>query len=142
MAFFLKGTDTWGNDLYGTLPRELSLLTDLKRFLAPHNSIKGNLDDPFHGLVMLDTLVINNNELSGTLPLAVLERNKNLGTPESGSVHPFSYHFAAYRLLCCSCLPGVLSIGTNDMTGTIPSILGASKLSQLSVLENRFTGTM
>lgn len=104
-----------GNELYGTLPRELSLLTELKRFVAPNNALLGNLDDPFHGLSLLDTIVISKNRLNGTIPGAVLERNSGLG---------------------------VFDVGWNSMTGTLPDILISGKLSHLQIHENRLSGTI
>lgn len=132
--------------MYGTLPRELSLLTELKRFMAPKNEIKGNLDDPFHGLSLLDTIVITENKLIGTIPVAVLERNSNLGTPRShGRRDPaektsrlLSFLFAQ---LCCSSV-GVFNVGYNAMTGPLPDILVAGKLSHLQLHDNQFSGTI
>ena len=73
-------TEDITNEMYGFLPRELSLLTELKRFLASQNHIEGGLDEPFHGLTLLDTLVLDNNLMSGSIPVNVLQRNPNLGS--------------------------------------------------------------
>jgi hypothetical protein len=99
----------------GRLPGELSLLTSLKRFIAPLNQLEGNLDDPFHGLTLLDTIVLDRNKISGTVPVAVLEHNPNLG---------------------------VLNLGFNQMTGTLPNSLAAAKLSHLQLQSNEFLGTI
>lgn len=107
--------DLEGNGLYGTLPRECSLLTELKRFLAPRNVIMGNLEDPFHALTELDTLVLTENKLNGTFPGAMLQQNPNLG---------------------------VFNVGKNSIVGTLPNALVASKLSHLQLQENNFLGTI
>ena len=72
-------SDQAGNNLQGKLPREISLLTQLRRFVAPTNGLVGNIEDPFHGLTLLDTLVLSSNKLSGTMPAKLLELNPNLG---------------------------------------------------------------
>jgi len=72
-------SDQDGNNLKGALPREISLLTQLRRFVAPTNGLVGNIEDPFHGLTLLDTLVLSSNKLSGTMPAKLLELNPNLG---------------------------------------------------------------
>jgi hypothetical protein len=99
----------------GHLPRELSLLAGLKRFIASWNRLAGNLDDPFHALTLLDTVVLERNAISGTIPVAVLAKNPNLG---------------------------VLNLGFNDMTGTLPNSLAATKLSHLQLQNNKFFGTI
>jgi hypothetical protein len=99
----------------GPLPRELSLLAGLKRIVASFNQLRGNLDDPFHGLTRLDTVVLDRNEINGTLPVAVLEQNPNLG---------------------------VFNLAFNQMTGTLPNSLAASKLYHLSLQNNEFLGTI
>ena len=64
----------------GFLPPELSLLTELKRFIAPGNRLWGNLDSAFHGLSNLDTVLLEKNRFTGTLPVDVIEQNPNFGT--------------------------------------------------------------
>ena len=66
----------------GPLPRELSILKDLKRFIAPGNKLQGNLEDPFRGLSLLDTVVLSKNQIIGTIPDVLLEQNPNLGKLE------------------------------------------------------------
>lgn len=69
----------FGNYMFGTLPREISLLTGLKRFIAPMNDLQGDIGGPFNGLRELDTVVLSNNKLKGTIPVDVLVQNPNLG---------------------------------------------------------------
>ncbi|CAB9501711.1 expressed unknown protein [Seminavis robusta] len=105
-----------GNDLVGVLPPELSLLSGLKRFLAPENSLSGDLDVAFGGLTSLETLAMPDNRLWGTIPTGILRSNSQLG---------------------------LLALGGNQFSGTIPSaITGASILSDLQLDYNSLTGTI
>ena len=101
--------------MHGPLPMELSLLAGLKRFSAPSNQLEGDLGDPFRSLTLLDTIKLDRNKINGTIPAGVVEQNPNLG---------------------------VLNVGFNQMTGTLPQSLAASKISQLYLHDNRFVGTI
>jgi hypothetical protein len=68
-----------GNRLAGTLPAEISLLTGLKRFIAPVNDLKGEFGIALGGLSLLDTVVLSSNKLNGTLPVNMIENNSGLG---------------------------------------------------------------
>ncbi|CAB9502731.1 leucine rich repeat [Seminavis robusta] len=105
-----------GNDLIGVLPPELSLLPGLRRFLAPENSLRGDLDVAFGGLTSLETFAMPDNRLQGTIPTGILRSNSQLG---------------------------LLALGGNQFSGTIPSaIAGASILSDLQLDYNSLTGTI
>ena len=100
--------------MIGTLPAELSLLTGLKRFLAPENSLRGDLDVAFGGISSLQTLALPDNRLTGPIPTGILEMNPDLS---------------------------LLAIGGNQFTGTIPlSLAGATKLTDLQLYGNSLTG--
>ena len=102
--------------MIGTLPAELSLLTGLKRFLAPENSLRGDLDGAFGGLSSLQTLAVPENRLTGTIPDGILEMNPNLS---------------------------MLAIGGNQFSGPIPKTLArATKLTDLQLNMNSLTGTI
>ena len=102
--------------MIGTLPAELSLFTGLKRFLAPENSLRGDLDVAFGGISSLQTLALPNNRLTGTIPTGILEMNPDLS---------------------------LLVIGNNQFGGTIPiSVAGAVKLTDLKLDGNSLTGTI
>lgn len=115
-CMIVNTTASTGNDLIGTLPAELSLFTGLKRFLAPENSLRGDLDVAFGGISSLQTLALPDNRLTGTIPTGILEMNPDLS---------------------------LLSIGGNQFGGTIPSsVAGATKLTDLQLYGNSLTGTI
>jgi Leucine-rich repeat (LRR) protein len=96
------------------MPQELSLLTQLKRFLAPENSLKGGLD--FFAVNTLEQIAVPDNDLTGTFPTLFFEMNPNLK---------------------------LLDLGGNQFTGSIPSsVAGATKLSGLQLDNNQLTGTI
>lgn len=105
-----------GNDLIGEMPPEMSLLTNLRRFLAPENSLKGDLDVAFAQLTGLQTIAMPDNRLEGTIPTGILVSNPDLG---------------------------FLDLGGNQFKGSLPSeIAGATKLSDLQLDTNGLTGTI
>lgn len=102
--------------MVGTMPAELSLLTGLKRFLAPENSLRGDLDVAFGELSTLQTVAMPDNRLTGTVPTGIMQKNPNLG---------------------------FVDLGGNQFEGTLPtSVAVASKLSDLQLNANLLTGTI
>ena len=98
------------------MPPELSLFTGLKLFLAPENSLRGDLDLAFGGLSTLQTVAVPDNRLSGTIPVGILEKNPDLA---------------------------FLDLGGNQFKGTLPTALAAAaKLSDLQLNGNQLTGTI
>ena len=94
----------------------MSLLTGLRRFLAPENSLKGDLDVAFAQLTGLQTIAMPDNRLEGTIPTGILTNNPDLG---------------------------FLDLGGNQFNGPIPAeIAGATKLSDLQLDTNELTGTI
>jgi hypothetical protein len=107
---------TTGNDLVGELPPEISLLSGLKRFLAPKNALRGDLGVAFANLTALEAIDVLDNGLSGTIPSFIFERNPGLSS---------------------------VIVAGNSFTGPIPSdISGATKLNNLKLSGNQLTGTI
>jgi Leucine-rich repeat (LRR) protein len=99
-----------GNDLIGVIPPEVSLLVGLKDFLAPQNSLSGDLDLAFAELTSLQSIAVLDNRLSGLLPTRILSKNIDLF---------------------------FLDLGGNLFSGPIPSeIARASRLTDLKLHSN------
>lgn len=134
------------NDLNGSIPPELSLLSSLQVFVAQENKLRGHLDSAFCGLINLGTVVLEDNRISGTLPPCIFERNPNiseLSTASDGRRMNTSSNFA-YSLCALAChATAVFNVAKNNINGTIPNAaLAAPKLSHLQLFQNYLTGTI
>ena len=101
------------NNLVGTLPTELGLLTNLEVFYLPGNEISGTIPSQLGTLSKLRVVELNTNQLTGTIPSS----------------------FASLANL------EFLAVWNNQLSGTIPTSLGSlSKLNELRLASNQFTG--
>ncbi|UFH56246.1 hypothetical protein [Spirosoma sp. KNUC1025] len=109
------GLDLHNNNLTGSLPTTLPLLTKLKVFNVHKNKLVGTIPTNLSQLVNLQLLYLSNNQFVGTLP---------------------SEFSALTELL-------LLDVSANQLTGTIPASLSAlTKAKQLAFSKNFFTGTI
>ena len=103
------------NNLEGTLPAELGLLTTLKHLDINFNLLQGSLPETFQALTRLETLQLSGNSLNGTLP-------------------PWLDSLGALRKL---------HFDQNFLNGTLPETLAnLEHLQDLALDSNRFTGTV
>lgn len=129
-----------GNDLIGTIPPEMSLFTALKRFLAPENSLRGDLDVAFDMLTTLEAVGLRHNRLEGTIPRGILEKNPNLGFIDLGGNQ---FHGPIPAAMTAATKLSDLRLHGNLLTGTIPSeISSLTLLANFQVQTNELTGTI
>jgi Leucine-rich repeat (LRR) protein len=103
------------NNLTGTLPSELSLLTTLDLLALANNQISGSIPDAYQSFKHLEGFELQYNALTGTLP---------------------SYFGEMTELQ-------VLSLSNNDLQGALPSSMSNMKhLTTLALDDNSFTGDM
>lgn len=105
-------TGPFGNNVAGTLPFELTLLPSVERIVLSRQALKGSIPETWSGMTALHTLIIGNNELTGTFPDFLFSENTLLGT---------------------------LYVSSNKLSGTLPAFASAS-LEGLRFEENMFTG--
>ena len=109
-----------GNNIAGTLPFEVALLSSLTRIVLSKQALQGSIPDTWSRLTNLDTLIIGTNQLTGTFPTFFFFENSLLGTiflstnKLSGSLPAFSS--SALR---------ALRVDDNSFVGTIPSEFGS-----------------
>lgn len=138
-----KGTitelDLHENGLSGSVPREISLLTNLSVLNLEFNQFSGNIPPELGDLWRLQHLALDNNLLDGSIPpelgnltsLAFLDLHNNRlsGTlpPELGNLTRLAY----------------LDVSDNLMSGIIPSQLGnLSNLTYISSGSNQLSGPL
>jgi hypothetical protein len=103
----------WGNNLVGTIPNELALLTNMNYLDLSDNNLMGTIPSQIALMLNLRGLSLQNNNLTGTIP-SEIALMLNL------------YYMDLY---------------SNSLTGMIPSEIALmSNLSGLSLYNNNFAG--
>mmetsp|Transcript_26334 Transcript_26334/g.60666 ORF Transcript_26334/g.60666 Transcript_26334/m.60666 type:complete len:339 (-) Transcript_26334:478-1494(-) len=103
------------NNVGGTLPEEIGLLSGLQVLNADGNAIGGTLPRTLGQLVRMRVLDLDDNEITGTLPEDI---------------------FALPSL-------ETLDLNTNLLAGTVPESMGeATSLKYVQLNENQFTGSL
>ena len=103
------------NQLEGSIPTELSDLTNLIRLQLYGNRLKGSIPPEIGNLKNLVFLYLANNQLEGSIP------------PEIGELTKLEY----------------IELGDNKLTGEIPSELGnLTNLIKLQLASNQLTGAI
>lgn len=104
-----------GRQLSGTIPADLSRLSQLRKLRLEKNRLAGVIPLELGNLVTLYDISLNNNLLEGTIP------------------ESFSKLFDLRRLF----------LGKNRLRGEIPSSFGnLARLEKLSLLDNQLSGTI
>lgn len=103
------------NDLVGTIPSELGLLSHLQVLVLDKNSLEDGIPTELGQLTALQELILHTNNLDGTLPT------------ELGQLTALSS----------------LQLYTNNLLGMFPTELGNwTVLERFDIHDNRFTGTL
>ncbi|KAF8043770.1 hypothetical protein BT93_A1939 [Corymbia citriodora subsp. variegata] len=69
--------DLSSNDFIGSIPVELSFLSELHGLNLSHNHLSGNIPISIGNMTSLESLDLSNNQLSGTIPQAHLNLSQN-----------------------------------------------------------------
>ena len=154
------------NDIQGSLPESLGLMTDLRTLRASRNSLSGTF--PWSALANATTsqlvqIEVSDNSLSGLLPSSVAMFRDlevvNFGSNQfSGSIPPTIGSLSMLKLLTLSfnkftgqiptdlgILENIISmdLSGNSLTGNIPTSIGEiQSLHELALNSNSLTGSV
>lgn len=115
---FVAPTGPFGNNVAGTLPFEVALLTGLGRIVLSKQKLSGSIPETWTGLTNLNTLIIGTNELTGTFPDFLLQNTL------LGSLYVSSNKLSGLLPPLSSASVVDLRFDYNNITGPIPSEFG------------------
>lgn len=103
-----------GNNLTGTLPDEIGLLTELIELCLNYNEISGEINYHLRDLQFLKVLLLHGNKFTGFIPYDLFDDLKNLE---------------------------ILYLSANELSGSIPWSVGeCESLIDLGLYQNQLTG--
>eukprot|EP00698_Gefionella_okellyi_P005174 TRINITY_DN1473_c0_g1_i4.p1 TRINITY_DN1473_c0_g1~~TRINITY_DN1473_c0_g1_i4.p1 ORF type:complete len:899 (-),score=212.63 TRINITY_DN1473_c0_g1_i4:234-2930(-) len=104
----------YGNNLVGSIPDTLSMLTQLQQLYLYSNSLTGSIPNGFSMLTQLQLLYLYSNRLTGSIPDG----------------------FSSLSNLI------LLDVDINQLSGTVPSLSGMLNLQLLFLGNNNFSGPL
>ena len=125
------------NNLAGSLPGQMSGLSQASEFSFPHNRISGSIPASWSALTSLAVLDLSDNLLTGPIPtqLGSLSALQTLNLADNQFSGPIPQELAGLSAL------QVLNLGANDLTGSVPAWLGSlGSLRSLSLVNNQLSG--
>lgn len=144
----------YDNDLRGTLPLEMSLLTELQAPSLYHNFLTGTIPSTFANMTNLQGWYLQGNDLTGALPdlsrltnilIIHMEANRFSGTlpSELGLLSNMFFfqigdnNFTSTIPTQVGQLPNLwgLWMSRNELTGTIPTEVGSALMTDLTYLD-------
>jgi len=129
------------NNIRGTLPFEISFLSQLRTFILSRGPLSGEFPD-WSKLSTLEVVSLNNNYLEGSFPTYLLAQNPQMTTIQFNN-NTFQGDFLQGLSSVDSTALTDLRVNGNNFTGPIPSQIDKlSSLTTLNVGSNGFTGTL
>jgi hypothetical protein len=127
----------YGQQMRGTLPPEISMLSSLWEISLSDNLIEGTIPSDFYKLSELDTLSLSFNLFKGTIPEFMWEYEDmnymDLAYNFFTGTIPNTVHLTEPNL-------NVLFVENNDLAGTIPETFGDLNWKRLHMDGNQFNG--
>lgn len=126
-------------EMNGTIPSEISMLSELNTLILSDNCISGPIPTQVANLSRLRTLDISNNRVTGFLPteVAVMTSLLRLDLSNNHFVGPFPLVLTSITEL------EILKLSNNDISGQMPSELGLmSSLRHLWMSGNHLVGKL
>ena len=152
-----------GNNLTGSIPAEIGLLSELKILRLRDNELSGSIPSEIGDLTNLTYLGLVSNEISGEIPPEILGltnlESLSLGAnnlvgnipPELASLNNLSFLNLAFNELSGMIPPelsqltqlDILWLSSNQLTGSIPPELSLlTNLVELFLSDNQLVGTI
>jgi Leucine-rich repeat (LRR) protein len=135
----LQNLFLYSNSLHGTVPSELTKLTNLKAIILSNNHLEGELPDNIGDLQQLESIEIYSNRLTGQIPASIgnLSQLVDLVLTDNHLSGPIPLQLGGLKSL------ERLDLGTNQLTDKIPGALGdLSALQYLLLSENYLSGSI
>jgi uncharacterized repeat protein (TIGR01451 family) len=136
--YYVRKIDLNKNNLFGSLPEQLSILSLLEELSLKENSLGDDIKPSISSLAYLKRLVLSGNELTGPIPAEIgqltsleeLELNDN---DLSGVIPDIGSLIYLERLI----------LSGNQLTGQIPTEIGQlTRLAALNLGNNQLGGTI
>ncbi|KAI6687750.1 hypothetical protein NL676_024578 [Syzygium grande] len=160
---YLTYIDMYRNELFGSIPPQVGLLTNLTYLDLSFNQLSGNIPWEIGDLTKLEVLHLISNELNGSIPdeigqlrllseLALYSNQLDGSLPSSlGNLSSLARLYI-YNNSFSGSIPHEMGnltnleeiyMDTNSLTGPIPPTFGKlTKLTQLHVFDNELTGSI
>eukprot|EP00298_Acanthocystis_sp_HF-20_P018504 c21978_g1_i5.p1 GENE.c21978_g1_i5~~c21978_g1_i5.p1 ORF type:complete len:618 (+),score=161.42 c21978_g1_i5:3-1856(+) len=132
----LNFMEIWSNGLSGTFPTEFGLLTSLSTMNLAVNKFSGTIPSQIAHCTLLRTLTVHQNKLSGTIPseIALLGLMTQLILETNKLTSSIPSQLGLLSKL------GRLDASNNFFNGKIPSELALAQLTTIILSENDFSG--
>lgn len=123
------------NNLRGSLPTEVQLLSDLRVFDVSQNSLQGTVPESIgNAMTVLEYLVWNENAFSGTLPTTW----RNMSNLVNAQLYQNQLHGSLPTELNQWTRLQTLAIQNNSFSGSVPYLQGLQDLQYLTLQNNNF----
>lgn len=138
-ALKVSGFDATRNNLQGTMPREIGLLTDAGLFRIPKNKVAGSIPDSIGKMISLSVIDMSDNALTGRIPSALAGARDLIQVDLSQNQ---LNSFVPDELYSLSLLR-TLVLKSNQLSGTLSStVQNLESLVKLDLRENQISGKL
>lgn len=126
----ITSLNLWSNNLHGSIPAEIGVLTNLTLLNLAKNNLTGAIPTEITNIKNVEIIDLHDNQLTGEIPPAICS---NQGVTNYLNVNKLSIKYSCYELY----------LSHNLLTGAIPAELGSvQSLKFLDVSYNTLSGSL